>query len=394
MPWFDTRIGPKKYIASGAHLYVRNVVAVEAYTYIHWELYRATLEELKIASDGFFRSGANRFINHGYSYSPERDVTPSRSIPFAARITHTNCWWDYYPLLADYVSRCSYLLRKGHFTADIAVYSPLANQWTLDVLNARKWTREFDWGELGKLLISNGYDFDLLNDHILQNRAVISDGKIKVNELEYSILILPGVESVPLETIRFIKEYARAGGVVIALERIPNRSTGFLRHEQNDKEVQSIANEMFRPPRYGEGYTIRIDTVMDRSDVLDRQSSAFDPFLNAIRKHIPPDFGIDFALHSICENDGLTFLHRKDGDIDIYFVSNIQDKPSRIPVTFRVKGKAPWMWNPYTGGVSRIWCYELKEEGITIPLCLSPYESTFILFFDKQDEGFVHANPF
>ena len=94
VPWFDTRIGPKKYIASGAHLYGRNVVAVEAYTYIHWELYRATLEELKIASDGFFRSGANRFINHGYSYSPERDVTPSRSIPFAARISHNNCWWE------------------------------------------------------------------------------------------------------------------------------------------------------------------------------------------------------------------------------------------------------------------------------------------------------------
>ncbi len=54
VPWFDTRIGPKKYIASGAHLYGRNVVAVEAYTYIHWELYRATLEELKIVSDGFF----------------------------------------------------------------------------------------------------------------------------------------------------------------------------------------------------------------------------------------------------------------------------------------------------------------------------------------------------
>ena len=53
VPWFDTRIGPKKYVSSGAHIYGRNIVTTEAYTFMHWENYRSTLEEMKIASDNY-----------------------------------------------------------------------------------------------------------------------------------------------------------------------------------------------------------------------------------------------------------------------------------------------------------------------------------------------------
>ncbi|MFH1742862.1 MAG: glycosyl hydrolase [bacterium] len=394
VPWFDTRIGPKKYISSGAHLYGRNIVAVEAYTYIHWELYRTTLEELKIASDVFFRAGANKFYNHGYSYSPERDVAPSRSIPFAARISHPNVWWEYYPLLAEYVARCSYLLRQGHFAPDITVYSPLANQWTLSVLNARKWTRDFDWGELGNLLIANGYDFDLLNDDILQNHAVISEGQIHVRDLEYKILILPNIHALPLETMRFIQQYAREGGIVIALERIPDKSVGFKDYAVKDREVQTIAGEMFKTPRFGDGYAYQINKVMDRSNVLDRQSSALDPFLNCIRKHLPPDFGIDFAAEGIRENAGLTFVHRKSEDRDIYFVTNIQDRPSNLPVTFRVKDRLPWKWDPCNGEVSRIVHYQENTNGTTIPMRLAPYQSTFVIFSEGEEGGHVVYSDF
>ena len=390
VPWFDTRIGPKKYISSGAHLYGRNVVSVEAYTYIHWELYRTTLEELKIAGDGFFRAGANKFFNHGYSYSPERDVAPSRSIPFAARISHPNVWWKHYPLLAEYVARCSFMLRQGRPAADIAVYSPLANQWTLDVLNARKWTRDFDWGCLGNLLVANGYDFDLLNDDILQNHAVSRDGKIVVRDLDYQILILPNIHALPLATMRFIQRYVREGGAAIVLEQIPSRSVGFVDYKEKDRELQAIASEIFKNRRYGKGFAYVLDTVMDRSDVLDRKSGALDPFVKCIKQHLAPDFRIDFAREGMRENEGLTFVHRKTGGRDIYFVTNIQDIESRIPVTFRDMTKPPWAWNPFDGSISPIWRYSHETDGIQIPLRLAPYESTFLVFQDR--EGGAHVS--
>ena len=417
--WFDTRIGPRKYVSSGAHIYGREVVSAEVYTFIHWERYRETLEELKIASDGYLLSGATKFYNHGFNFSPEKTVSPTRSLPFAAYIQPQNVWWPHYPRLAEYIARCSYLLRQGDFTADIALYSPLANQWSLNVLNPRKWTREFDWGELGNLLVSNGYDYDLINDDALQNLARIKDGNIHIRNQEYKILILPNVETIPLQTLQFIEKYVDSGGVVIALERLPEKSTGYIGFQQNDEKVKTLTDNLFNKPKlpegksgnpyglnepkpgqgvvmnsYGKGKTYQIKTVIDRQIWWDRQSSSLDPFLNTIRKHIAPDFGIDFAQEGLRKNEGLTFIHRKVAGDDIYFVCNIQDKQSTIPVTFRTKNSVLRKWDPFTGEVAPILCYSFVKEGIKVPLNLAPYQSIFIVFSPGEPEAYVTKSDF
>ncbi len=417
--WFDTRIGPKQYVASGAHIYGRKVVSAEVYTFIHWERYRETLEELKIASDGYLLAGATKFYNHGFNFSPEKQVSPTRSLPFAAYIQPQNVWWKYYPKLAEYIARCSYLLRQGDFVPDIALYSPLANQWTKNVLNPRKWTREFEWGELGNLLISNGYNYDLMNDDALQNLSEIKDGKIKIRNMEYKILILPNVESIPLKTIQFIEKYVNQGGIVIALERLPEKSTGFQDYQQSDQQVQALTNQIFRTPKktedktmnpyglnepkiadgvlmnpYGKGRTYQIKNVIDRTIWWDKRSSALDPFLETIRTHLAPDFGIDFAYEGLRKNDGLTFIHRKVGEKDIYFVSNIQDKASTIPVTFRVKNKLIRKWNPYSGEITPVYNFSEVADGIKVPLNLSPYESLFLEFVPGEPESYVSKTGF
>ena len=397
VPWFDTRIGPKKYVASGAHLYGRNVVSVEAYTYIHWESYRETLEELKIASDDFLRNGANKFYNHGYTCSPERDIAPSRRFQAEVLISHTNIWWRYYRLLSDYVARCSYLLRQGRVVADVAVYLPLANQWALDVRNPRRWTRGFDWGSLEKLLTANGYDFDLVNDDVLLKHARMVDGVIRIRDLEYRILLLPNIKAMPLETLGRIRDWVRGGGVVIALERVPECSVGLDDYERKDSAVRAIAGEMFDTPAwrvnetaprdYGRGRTYHIHNVIDRHDVLEWHASALDPFLNVLRQYVRPDLGIDFVKEAIRENEGLCFIHRRLPDKEIYFVTNIQDKAIDMRVAFRVTGKAPTEWNPHTGEVRCIPEYEDRDGATWIPLRMGPYDSTFIIFDGEVEEA-------
>lgn len=402
-PWFDTRIGPKKYVSSGAHIYGRDIVSVEAYTFMHWERYRATLEELKISTDGFLRSGANKFYNHGYSYLPERDVSPSRTMPWAPQVNPTNVWWQYYPLLTEYIARCSYLLRQGNFAPDIAIYSPLANQWTLNVLNPRKWTREFDWGELGFLLISNGYDFDLLNDDAIQNIARFENGMIKIRNMEYKILLLPNIKVLPLKTMEAIQRYVQEGGVVIAFDRVPECATGFINYQVNDEKVQEIVKAMFIEPHgrdavgtvnYGKGHTYYLKNVIDRRIWWDQRSSILDPFLKTIQYHVPPDFGIDFAYEGIRKNEGLTFLHRKMNDVDIYFVTNIQDRVSTIPITFRVKHRTVWSWNPYDGNIHQLFNYQETPTGTRVPLNLSPYESTILVFESSKEVNHVVKTDF
>ena len=391
-PWFDTRIGPKKYVASGAHIYGRPLISTEAYTFMHRERFLSTLEELKIASDMYLRNGATKFYNHGFSYSPERQAVPTRTVGFAAFLNPQNILWDYYPLLADYVARCSYVLRQGHFSPDIAVYSPLANQWTKDVLNARKWTREFDWGELGALLISNGYDFDLLNDDALQNLVKIENSKLALREMNYKILLMPNIESMPLQTLQFIELYVKAGGVVLALDRLPAYSTGLKNYRQKDKDIIKIIDEIFSPKYKEQTYFIK--NVIHRPIWWDTYASYQDPFLKILRKHIQPDFGIDFAKLTLRKNEGLTFLHRKVGDDDVYFVANVQDKRSEISITFRVNNCSVEKWNPYNGRISNVLIYEETEKGIRVPLKLAPYESTIFVFRNAQSGNHIVRTDF
>lgn len=425
VPWFDTRIGPREYVASGAHSYGRNIISVEAYTYLHWEPYRATLEELKIASDTYLRAGANRFNNHGFLASPERDIAPTRGFYPAIHISPDNVWWRYYHHLSDYLARSCYLLRQGRPTADIAIYAPTANQWTKDALNARSWTRSFDWGELGKLLLSNGYNFDLVNDDVLLHDATFAGPALRIRENDYRVMILPNIEAMPIETLERVAAYVEQGGTVVALEQTPSVDCseflangnpfvrgfggggGFARKKVEElstssrfatfgpSSVKELADTMFLDTTetghaavpeagashaFGHGATYFLQKVIDRSNILDKRRSSLDPFLRALNAHVAPDMAIDFVRQDLRENNGLTFTHRRMDARDIYFVTNIQDRAVDLPVGFRVTGTAPSAWDPYTGEVTSLLTWEERDGATWLPLRLAPYASTFVVF--------------
>ena len=98
--------------------------------------------------------------------------------------------------------------------------------------------------------------------------------------------------------------------------------------------------------------------------------------LRALREHLDPDF----AIADNETSSGLTFLHRRIGTDDIYFVTNLQQDPSYAAVKFRVSGKNPEFWEPKSGKVHPVFVFQEDAKGITIPLRLEPYASTCILF--------------
>jgi len=216
-----------------------------------------------------------------------------------------------------------------------------------------------------------------------------------------------------------MEKFVEKGGIVIALERIPEKSTGLADYQSSDQKVKELANNLFNKPKlpevkadnpyglsgpgivegiimnpYGKGGTYQLKNVIDRQIWWDKRSSMLDPFLETIRKHIAPDFGIDFAAEGLRKNDGLTFIHRKIGEKDIYFISNIQDKSSVIPVTFRVRNKVIRKWNPCNGEITPVPEFSEVADGIKVPLNLAPYESLFLEFSPGEPEGYVTNSNF
>ena len=407
VPWYDTRIGPREYVASGAHLYGRNVVTTEAFTFLHHEPYRETLEELKIATDGYLRAGANKFYNHGFIASPEQGtIVPTRGFYEAIRISPENIWWSYYHLVADYTARCCWMLRQGNPVADVALYSPLANQWTQSVFNARRWTRDFEWAGLGALLSSNGYGFDLVNDDVLQHHMEMDGASLHLGEMTYRVLVLPNLTALPVESLRQIAAYVRQGGHVIALERVPSEGTGLNRHAEQDAEVKSLVGELFGTSAVaddeavhacGQGKTWFMDSVLDRLDPLEYRSAVFDPFVKALRHCVPPDMDTDLVRSGTRTNNGLVCTHRRTSNADLYFVTNLQDVAVDQRVGFRVKAGHPEFWEPRTGERREAMTYARDGEYTRVQLRLKPYASAFVVFEhggDKTDPPHVVASDF
>lgn len=86
---------------------------------------------------------------------------------------------------------------------------------------------------------------------------------------------------------------------------------------------------------------------------------------------VPPDF----------ESDGpLRYTHRRDGGSDIYFVANRSAETCVATAAFRVRGKAPELWNPLTGTIRRAQTWEEREGRTFVPLKFEAQDSLFVVF--------------
>jgi hypothetical protein len=89
------------------------------------------------------------------------------------------------------------------------------------------------------------------------------------------------------------------------------------------------------------------------------------------RMGIAPDFETDPRVR---------FIHRRAGEIDIYFVANGTDRWTGFTGTFRVSGKAPELWDPMTGAIKKLAVYQEKDGRTLVPLRLEPAGSAFVVF--------------
>ncbi len=231
------RFSQARWASSANHLYGRPLTSTETWTWLHAPSFRATPLDMKAEADLHFIEGVNQLIGHGWPYSPPAAGEPGWRFYASAAFNDHNPWFQVMPDITRYLQRVSYVLRQGKPANDVAIYLPTDDAWARCTPGKISVDEQVD-ALLGSTLIPQvlnaGYNFDLIDD-----RAVEAVG------LHYRMLILPGVERIPLSTMQRIREYVTHGGMVIATRRLPSLAPGFKEGQADTAQVKQIADEVF-----------------------------------------------------------------------------------------------------------------------------------------------------
>jgi hypothetical protein len=337
--WTSDFIGKEEIrcASSCAHTYGKTKVWAEALTSGggHYTYHPGNL---KRRGDWSFAEGVNAFILHVYIQQQADNVYPGVDAWYNIQFNRKNTWFSQLDLYTDYIRRCGHLLQQGLDVSDVAYFIGEDAPKMCGVTNPPT---------------PEGYHYDHINAEVLLRDATVVDKKLVLpHGTSYRVLVLPPQEDIRPEVFAKIADFAAAGLPVIATVR-PTRSPSLENYPEADRQVREIAAGLW-----------------DNKKILN--TTVADLFKNELR--LPPDF--------VATSPALQYSHRRDGETDIYFVTNQSDKRVQASPVFRVHGKQPELWNPVTGKHRLLPAFAQIEEDKTtsVPLQLEPYESVFIVF--------------
>jgi hypothetical protein len=335
--------------ASASHAYGKRLVAAESFTGGGYESPFA----LKKVGDYWLAQGINRIVFHTSAHQPE-DSNPGNTM--VGTHLHRNITWaEQAAPFTTYLARSSFLLQQGLFVADVAYLLNEGAPSTMPI-----------WGAGLQPKPPDGHDYDFVNaDVVLHRMSVDASGRLLLPDgMSYRLLVLPQVESMRPELLRKLRELVAGGATVLGPR--PAQSPGLAGQPASDREVRALAAELWgdldgasRTVRqYGKG---RVAWGLSLQETL--------RWLG-IAKDFDSSRGLDGEL---------AWIHRRTGDVDIYYVANLTDRAQEIAARFRVLGREAEIWRPDTGAIEPAG-HTLEKEGTVVPLELQEREAVFVVF--------------
>ncbi|HPA18856.1 MAG TPA: glycosyl hydrolase [Verrucomicrobiae bacterium] len=332
--------------ASAAHTYGHRIVAAEGFTTIgpHWQ--EVPSNNLKPSFDRALCEGLNLLVWHQFTCSPKEMGLPGQEYFAGTHFNPNATWWPKCAPFIAYLNRCQAILQRGLFVADACYY------YGDHVPNFTQLKASDPAG------VRPGHDYDVATEEVVLTRMSVRDGQIILPDgMRYRALVLPDLPAISLPVLRKVEELIAAGATVIGPR--PQRANSLSFGAEADAEVARIASELWgtKDPRNGHGRLISRKTA--------REVFASDG--------VPPDFEAKDA-------PAIDYIHRREGETDIYFVSSPSEVIVDANCLFRVTGKAPELWDPVHGTIRDLPCWSALDGRTEVPIRFEPYGAMFIVF--------------
>lgn len=322
-----------KETATSGHMYGKRVIHLEAFT--SFEGWREGPQDLKPSADRVFCEGGNHMVWHTWSHAPAEAGKPGWVYLAGTHINRNIPWWPKVRPFIDYLSRSSYMLQRGNFVGDVLYYYGDGGY-------------KFVGPRRNPPSLGPGYDYDVTNSDVILNRLSVRDGRLTLPDgTSYAVLVLPESEEAHPAVLAKIEKLVAAGATVIGPK--PQRAVGLEGYPASDQRVREIAARL-----WDKGL---VKPAPVRQVLL--------------AKGIEPDF---------VANSSLDFIHRRDGDAEIYFVRNKTGNPVSETVRFRAANREPELWNPVSGQIAVARGYKASGKFMEVPLELAANGSVFVVF--------------
>ena len=345
-----------KLASSIGHVYGRKYVGAESFTgspEFAWLMHPYSIKAL---GDLSWCGGVNRFIFHTYAHQPWVDAKPGMTMgPFGTEFNRGNTWWNESPAWLQYVARSQYLLQSGVFVADLC-YLDSENSPTSPPSRAGLQPPP-----------PPGYDYDGCDTRAIINLMSVKDGRIVLpSGMSYRALVLPPTPAMTPALLRKVRDLVRDGATVVAAK--PSRSPSLSSYPDCDKEVQTLAAELWGPC---DGKTVTERTFGQGAIVWNK------PLAEVLAERgVKPDF----AATAPGKQPNVAYIHRAIGGTDAYFVSNQEPHARTVDCTFRSAGRVPELWHSDTGLTEMAPIYHEQDGRTTVTISFGPAGSVFVMF--------------
>lgn len=362
-----------RWASSASHLYGKPVTSSETWTWLHSPAFRATPLDIKAEADLHFLQGINQLIGHGWPYNPEGIAYPGARFYAAAALNDRNPWWIVMPDLALYLQRTSFLMRQGAPVNDVALYLPNSDAWsrfTTGRVHMIETLREMVGETVMPQILESGYGLDFIDDGALDKAVRVEEGGLVSGASRYRAVVLPGVETIPVTSMRKLEHFVRAGGILIATRRTPTSAPGLTATEPEDADVKAISKRLFS------GQAAPAKLVRD-----DAELGA------ALRTALTPGLALEPAVTDV------GFVHRSTPFAEIYFVANTSNQVRSVKAAFRAAGPSAEAWNPLDGSMEPVQVLSKDSKRVSLALTLQPYESRVFVFSNSAAASPVQWTP-
>ena len=372
-----------KMASSAAHHFGSTRLLCESMGGTYWD---CTLERMKWIANWEYVLGVNLFNNHGYHYSIEGER--KRDWPPSQFYHHT--WWKYYDRFTTYMSRLGHVLSGGRHVAKILILYPINSVWANYTPQSRSKIGdaiEFDYYYLTDTLLRMHYDFDFVDEDVL-NDAVFKDGKIKIADEEYEVLLLPPITHLKKATFDSIEKFAQCGGSIIADTLLPVE----LLESDNDGSNDRIEQLFGVSPQevmteFSNGADFKVTHRNSSGNVFVIHGKG----LHAHRRQSELKEVLDQCIvpDVIIDNEAIFYLHRVKDEYDVYFLVNtLQNDQGSVELSFD-QSRLPELWDPNSGEIRPIYPFKLVDGRVKISLDFPATESRIVMFRNEITSPYV-----